>query len=156
MSRMSPGMEVRGRLGGGFLRALARKILGGETFFLGTFTSPGVGFLALAPDRPGTIHHKRLQGETLVLSAGSFLACTPGIRIRTRFLGLKGLFTGKGAFALHCSGEGELFFHAFGDLLEKEVEGRLTVDTGYAAAWEPSLDWRVRGMGSLKSTLFSG
>ena len=84
------------------------------------------------------------------------MASTPGVKLKTRFGGLKGIFSGEGAFFIECSGHGELFFNSFGAVLEKQVEGSFTVDTGYMVAWEPGLTYSVRGMGNLKSTLLSG
>ena len=51
---------------------------------------------------------------------------------------------------------GDLFFNCYGALVEKEVNGELIVDTGHLVAWEPSLTYRIRGMGGIKQTLFSG
>ena len=66
------------------------------------------------------------------------------------------MFSGEGAFFIECSGEGDLFFNTFGALIEKEINGSFTVDTGHVVAWEPSLNYSIRGMGGLKSTLLSG
>jgi uncharacterized protein (TIGR00266 family) len=156
MTRMSGNMETRASLAGGLIRGLARKLLGGESFFLAQYAAPDVGWVVLAPRLPGQVHHHRLQGEDLLVTAGAFLACSPGIDIRTRFMGLKGLFSGKGAFLLRCSGQGDLYTNAYGALVEKEVDGSLVVDTGHATAWTPGLDWSLTGMGSLKSTFLSG
>ena len=41
-------------------------------------------------------------------------------------------------------------------MVEKDVEGTITVDTGHIVAWDPSLSYTVTGMGGLKQTLFSG
>ncbi len=112
--------------------------------------------MTFSPSRPGTIVRRTLNNETFILTAGSFMACTPGITLKTRFHGLKGLFSGKGGFFIECSGTGELFFNAFGAVLEREINGALTVDTGHMVAWEPSVSYSIRGMGNLKSTIFSG
>jgi len=156
MSRMSAGMDTRARLGGGILRGLARKLLGGESFFLAEYAPTEAGWVVLAPRLPGQVLHHHLEEEELLVAAGAFLACSPGIRIRTRFMGLKGFFSGKGAFLLRCSGKGDLFTNAYGALVEREVEEELVVDTGHAMAWTPGLDWSLGGMGGIKSTLLSG
>ena len=156
MSRMARHMELRTRVLGGVLRGLARKLFGGESFFLGEYRHPHGGWLTLSPRAPGEVRHRALAGEELVLTAGSFLACSPGVDLRTRFGGLRAMFSGKGAFFLRCRGTGDLFFHSFGAILEKEVDGELVVDTGHVVAFEPALDFRIRGMGGVKQTLFSG
>jgi uncharacterized protein (TIGR00266 family) len=158
MSRMSREMDLRTRLPGGFLRALVRKLFGGESFFLGEYTAREGGWIGLAPALPGTVLHERLDGGSLVLTAGSFLACSPSIDIRTRFGGLRSLFSGEGAFQLVCSGRGDLWFTGYGGVHERRLEGgeTLRVDTGHVVAWDPSIDYRIRGMGGIKQTLFSG
>ncbi|NQT37176.1 MAG: TIGR00266 family protein [Planctomycetes bacterium] len=156
MSRMSPHLTLKARLLGGVIRAVARKFLGGESLFITEYTAPAEGFVALSPTLPGTIGSRQLDGGSFFLTAGSFLACTPGVELRTRFGGLRGFFSGEGAFLVECSGEGIVFFNAYGAILKKEVQGTLTVDTGHVVAWEPGLDYQIRGMGGLKSTMFSG
>ncbi len=156
MSRMDPELELHVRLMGGMLRALARKVLGGESFFLAEYAGSSGGEIAFSPSLPGTVLHRRMSGDRLTLTGGSFLACSEGVDIRTRFGGLKSIFSGEGAFLLEVSGTGDLFFNAYGAVIEQEVGGSLTVDTGHVVAWEPSLDYSITGMGGLKSTLFSG
>jgi uncharacterized protein (TIGR00266 family) len=156
MAWMSDGMGVKARLLGGFLPALVRKLVGGESLFVGEFSHSGGGQATFSPAVPGEVGHKKLSGDSLILTGGSFMACTSGISLKTRFGGLKSMFSGEGAFFIECSGEGDLFFNTFGALIEQEVDGSFTVDTGHVVAWEPSLDYSIRGMGGLKSTLLSG
>ena len=99
---------------------------------------------------------RRLNDDALILTAGSFLACTPGVHLKTKFGGLRAFFSGEGAFFIECSGQGDLFYNAYGDVHEKQVDGALTIDTGHLVAWEPSLSYKIAGMGGLKQTLFSG
>ena len=88
--------------------------------------------------------------------AGGFLACTPGVNIKAKFGGLKALFSGEGAFLLEASGSGDLFFNSFGGVVEKQINGEFIVDTGHVVAFDPSLDYKITGMGSFKSTMLSG
>ena len=53
-------------------------------------------------------------------------------------------------------GEGDLFLNAYGGVVEQDISGGIKVDTGHVVAWEPTLDYRIIGMGGLKQTLFSG
>ncbi len=156
MSWMSGGAEVKARLLGGFLRALVRKVTGGESLFVGEYSHPMGGEVTFSPSVPGAISHRSLTGDSLLLTGGSFMACSPGINLRTAFGGLRSMFSGEGMFLIECSGFGDLFFNTYGAMIEREVEGSFTVDTGHVVAWEPSLDYTIRGMGGLKSTLLSG
>ena len=156
MAWMSEGVEVKARLLGGFFRAVARKLFGGESAFVGEYTHPTGGSVTFSPAIPGDIIHRQLQDDSLILTGGAFMACTPDIRLRTKFGGLKALFSGEGAFVIECSGSGDLFFNTYGALIERDVEDGFTVDTGHVVAWEPTVEYSIRGMGGLKSTMLSG
>ncbi len=156
MSRMSTNLEVKGRLVGGMVGALARKFLGGESLFLAEYAATQPGFVCLAPTHPGCVLHRKLTGDSFMLTRGSFLACTPDVTLQTRFGGLKSFLSGEGAFFIQTGGQGDLFYCAYGGVVEKQVEGAFTVDTGHVVAWEPTLEYAIRGMGGLKQTLFSG
>ncbi|MEZ5940665.1 MAG: TIGR00266 family protein [Planctomycetaceae bacterium] len=157
MSRMSGGLEMQSRMMGGFLQAIARKLVGGESLFVGEYTAKEEpGYVAFAPGVPGCVQHRKLNGDSLILTAGAFMACTPDINLKPVFGGFKALFSGEGAFYLEASGKGELFFNGYGGVIEKEIDGEYIVDTGHVVAWEPSLDYQITGMGGWKQTLFSG
>lgn len=156
MSRMTPGLELKSRVLGGALPALGRKLFGGESFFVGEYGGDRGGELWLSPSVPGKVLTRRLNDDALFLTAGSFLACTPGVHLKTKFGGMRAFFSGEGAFFIECSGQGDLFYNAYGDVHEKVVDGSITVDTGHLVAWEPTLAYKIAGMGGLKQTLFSG
>lgn len=156
MSRVTPGLDVRTRVLGGMLPALARKLFGGESFFVGEYSGASGGELALSPSLPGTVLHRSLRDETLVLTAGCYLGSTAGVELRPRFGGLRALFSGEGAVVLEASGVGELFFNAYGAVFERPLDGELRVDTGHVVAWTPGIEYSIGGMGGLKATLFSG
>lgn len=156
MAWSSDGTMMKARLLGGFVPALIRKIAGGESFFVGEYSHPTGGRVTFSPAAPGTVATERLSGGSLMLTGGSFMACTPGVRLGLKFGGLRAMFSGEGLFLLECSGVGDLFFNTFGALIEREIDGEFTVDTGHVVAWEPTLAYRMQGMGSLKSTMLSG
>ncbi len=158
MNRMTRNLAMRSRVVGGLFKGMLRKMLGGESFFLGEYTAEdSPGFLGLSPAIPGSVIHRVIEpGQTFILTAGAYLASTPGVTVRPKFGGFRALFSGEGAFVLEVSGEGDLFFNAYGGIVEKNVDGELIVDTGHVVAWEPTLDYRITGMGGLKQTLFSG
>jgi uncharacterized protein (TIGR00266 family) len=157
MSRMTGDMDMTTRLVGGFFKALIRKLVGGESLFVGEFTAPRSGsFVSLAPSIPGTVLHRRLDGDSLYLTAGSFLACTPGLQLKTRFGGLRAFFSGEGAFFVEATGTGDVFFNSYGAVVERTIDGEFVVDTGHLVAWEPSLSYRIGTLGGMKLLFFSG
>ncbi len=156
MSWMSEGTEMNSRLMGGFLKAVVRKLVGGESLFVGEYSHPVGGSVTFSPSTPGAVLRRELKGDTIILTGGAFMGCTPGVELTMKFGGLKAFFSGEGAFFIECSGTGDLFFNSYGAIVEKSIEGSFTVDTSHAVAWEPTLDFSICGMGSLKSTLMSG
>ena len=156
MAWMSAGTKVKVRLLGGLVKALIRRLVAKESLFVAEYSHPGIGMVTFSPATPGSVAHRRLDGCSFILTAGSYMASTAGVTLKTRFGGLRSLLSGEGAFLIECSGTGDLFYNAYGAMVEKEIDGSLTVDTGYVVAWEPSVSYSIRGMGNLKSTLLSG
>ncbi len=156
MSRMSSHVELGTRLVGGLLKSAVRRVVGGESLFISEYTAESMGFVALSPSCPGTILHREMRGDSFYLTAGSFLACSPGLQLGTKFGGLRAFFSGEGGFLIEVSGQGDLFFNGYGGVVEQEIDGELVVDTGHVVAWEPTLDYSIGGMGGVKQTLFSG
>ncbi len=168
MAGMSPNMEIKTSIGGtgqgflakifAFFAALVRKFLGGESIFMNTYTpSSGGGVLYVAPALTGDIIHQRLEGgKSLYIQATSYLASTPGIRLKTVWMGLRSFFSGEGMFLLRAEGEGEIWINSYGAIKAIDVDGEYIVDTGHMVAFEDSLEYQVKAVGGLKSTLFSG
>jgi uncharacterized protein (TIGR00266 family) len=157
MSAMDDNIDVQIKMLGGFLPSLARKLLAGESLLVGHYSSSAADQrLSVSPAIPGQVMHKKMQGDTYMMQAGSFMACTDGVNLGTVFGGIKAIFSGEGMFFLKVTGNGDLWYNAYGSIVERQVEGDLIVDTGHVVAWEPSLNWEITGMGNLMSTIFSG
>jgi uncharacterized protein (TIGR00266 family) len=169
MVAMSDGLEIKTHIGGNkgglfgalvnFLLALVRKFLGGETLFVNTYTPPGGrnGQLLVAPALAGDIIHLEMDGaKSLMVQGSSYLANTGDVTVKTKFGGLKSLFSGEGAFWLRCSGSGELWVNCYGAIHEIDIDGSYVVDTGHVVAFDDTLDYKIKGSGGLKSTLMSG
>lgn len=156
MSRMSGEIDLSSKLLGGVASAGIRKLLGGESLFVGEYSARSQGMVALSPKLPGTVLHRSLNGDSFYLTGGSFLACTPGVDLVTKFGGVKAFFSKEGAFFIECKGTGDVFYNSYGAVVEREVNGELIVDNGHLVAWEPTLDYEITSAGGLKSTLFSG
>jgi uncharacterized protein (TIGR00266 family) len=140
-----------------FVVALIRRFAGGETMFVNDFSATTPGELVLAPALSGHIVHKPLSGhERLWVQSGSYLASTGNVNTRVRWGGLRSLFGGEGLVLLECSGQGDLFINSYGGIVPVQVDGGYVVDTGHIVAFDGTLDFRVRGVGGVKSFLFSG
>lgn len=168
MVRRTPDLEMTTHLNAGYqpgffrllwnlLVAFMRKFLGGETFFVNRFQGQNGGEVVLAPSLSGHIVHKQLTGTgKLFVQTGSYLASTGSIDTKVRFGGLRTLLGGEGLVLLECSGQGDLWVNSYGGVVEIPVDGRFVVDTGHIVAFDGNLDFKVRGVGGLKSFLFSG
>ena len=157
MVHMSPTIRLETKAKGGVFGALKRSMLGGESFFINTFRAEdGPGTLGLAPPYPGDIEAFELDG-TLYAQSGAFLASSEGISIDTKWGGAKTFFGREGLFLLKISGRGLVFLSSFGAIYRKELHNeRFVIDTGHMVAFSEGLDFNVKRVGGLKSTLFSG
>lgn len=159
MVSMTTNVQVQTAARGGLLGGLKRAVLGGESFFINTFTcSNGQGELTLAPSLPGDVMHIPLAGGTMMVQSGSFVASTPAIHTDTSWAGARGFFAKQGLFLLRCEGQGDLFISSYGAIHPVELAAGqgYVVDTGHVVAFESTMNYSVRGVGGLKQTLFSG
>ncbi|TGK59985.1 TIGR00266 family protein [Leptospira wolffii] len=158
MVYMSSRMQVETKMGSGFLSALGRKFFGGESFFFNTYTAPAEGGeIGIAPDLPGDIVELDLNGKSIFVQSGSYLASDSGIQVKSKFGRLRSLLGGEGLFLLEVFGTGRVFLSSYGSIVPIRVEGAYTVDTGHIVAFENSLQFSVgKAGGSWKSTFFSG
>jgi uncharacterized protein (TIGR00266 family) len=155
MAWMTPNLNMSTTTRGGALAGLKRKFLTGESFFQNTYEAVGgPGVIGLAPGAVGDIMAYPLSGGELLLEKGAYLASTTEVHCDAKFSGLKGLFS-EGLFVLRVTGNGMLFFNAYGDIEELTIDGSYVVDNGYAVAWEPSLTYRVTKSKKIRSFLFS-
>jgi len=154
MTWMSDNIKVKTSTRGGMLSGLKRKMLAGESFFQNEYEAEGgPGLLGLAPGQVGDIVPYEMQGGELFLEKNAYLASGPDVHCNSKFQGLKGLFN-EGMFVLRVTGTGLLFFNAYGDIEEVEVNGTYLVDNGYAVAWEPTLQYTLTNAGKIRSFLF--
>jgi len=150
-------VDIKTSVKGGLLKGFKRKLLNDESLFINTFTATNKpGELLLAPSTPGDIEHLELNGNTVFLQSGSYLASGNGVETDTKWGGAKAFFGGEQIFMIKCQGQGDLWFSTYGAVHTVDVEGSYIVDTGAIVAFEDTLDFRVKSVGGLKSLLFSG
>jgi uncharacterized protein (TIGR00266 family) len=172
MMYLDPGITFEAKLGdgsrpdGGLLGQLggaARRAITGESLFLTHFTNSGGGKqkVAFAAPYPGKIVPVDLDdvGGELLCQKDSFLCAALGTEVTIAFnkrLGT-GLFGGEGFILEKLRGDGNVFVHAGGTVVERRLAGeRLRVDTGCLVAFETSIDYDIERAGSLKSMVFGG
>ena len=158
MAAMSSGVEIATAAQGGLLKGLKRSMLGGESFFINTFTATTGGEISVAPKLPGDIIHLPLSGGAMLVQSGSWIASEPGVDIDTKWGGAKTFFSGEGLFMLHCSGAGDMLVSSYGAIVERQLQpGEVyTVDTGHIVAFDEGVTYAVRKVGNWKSTILGG
>jgi len=141
---------------GGLLKGLGRKLLTGESFFRNTFTAEGApGEVTFAPGLPGDILLYDMVGEDLIIQQSAYMASSTDVEIETKWGGFRGLIGQRNLFWIRAYGHGPLALNAFGAVKQIDVDGSFIVDTGHIVAFEPSLSFRIRRVGSWFSTIFS-
>ena len=158
MSSMSADLEMKAHFNGGFFGGLAKKFLGGESLFVNTFTNRGSGVkrVSLVQSTPGDIRHIKLEGQSLCLQPGAYIASTPGVKLGIKYAGLGSFIGGEGLFKLVVSGQGEVLYGAYGGLVEKQIDGEYIVDTSHLVAYEPQLKLKAQLSGGIFSSFFGG
>ena len=156
-----------GQGGGGFLDKLltaGKRVVTGESLFTTVYTHTGSGKarVAFAAPYPGTVLAMKLDehGGRLICQKDSFLAGARGVSVGIHFQRkiLTGLFGGEGFIMQKLEGDGWVFVHAGGTVVERELRAgeRLDVDTGCVMAFHDSVQMDVRAVGGIKSMLFGG
>lgn len=158
MLAMSAGIAMETSTQGGVLKGLRRSILGGESFFMNTFTAQADGAeLWLAPSLPGDMVAWPING-TLFVQSGSFVGSSAGVEVDSNWGGAKTFFSREGLFMLRVSGQGDVVLSSYGAIhaIDLQPGQTYTVDTGHMVAWTEGVTYAVRKVGNWKSTFFSG
>lgn len=160
MASMDTGITLKAGLKGGVLASMGR-MLGGENMVVNTFTAERAGEVMFAPGPAGDILHYRLRGGRLLLQRGGYLANSDGVEVTGKWEGARGFFAGQGLVLLSARGTGDVFFNAYGAVLELDVTDELMVDTGYVVAFEDTLRYQVSvlpglGIGAKAKSFFFG
>jgi len=159
MFSMSADMQIETKAQGGIFASLGRSILGGESFFQNTYRAGASGGeITVAPPLPGDMFTMELQGNTVLMQSGAFVACSEGISLDTKWTGAKTFFAKEGPIMLRASGTGTLIFASYGAIHEHNLGPgeKYKLDTGHLVAFNDGMGFEVQRVGGLKSTFFSG
>lgn len=172
MMYMEEGISFEAKMGDGSqpnagfmgkLGSMAKRAITGESLFMTHFTNQGQGkkHVAFAASYPGkiiAIDLDEANGE-LLCQKDSFLCAALGTNVSIAFnkrLGA-GLFGGEGFILQRLRGDGMVFIHAGGTIVEKRLTGEtLRVDTGCIVAFESNINYDIQASGNMKSMLFGG
>lgn len=173
MMYMEDGVAFEAKMGDGSqpkagffdkLIAMGKRAITGESLFITHFTnsSPAdkkhVAFGAPYPGKIIAIDLDEAKGE-LICQKDAFLAAAFGTEVSIAFSKKfgAGLFGGEGFILQLLRGDGMVFIHAGGTIVEKQLNNeKLLVDTGCIVAFENTIDYDIQQSGSLRSMLFGG
>ena len=148
----------------GKMAAAGKRLLTGESLFITVFTHQGQGKarVAFAAPYPGTILAFKLSdiGGMLVAQRDAFLCAAKGVTIGIFFQKkiMTGLFGGEGFIMQKLEGDGYVFVHIGGSVVERQLADgeELHVDTGCIACMTPDVQFDIVRAGSVKSMIFGG
>jgi uncharacterized protein (TIGR00266 family) len=160
MMYMRGGIKIDTELKGGILGGIKRALTN-ESIFLVTYTATDdAAELGLAVPFPGHMKQVTLTNTTLICQRDAFLCASGEIDMGIAFtkrLGF-GFFGGEGFILQKLTGTGDVFIHAGGNFIEKELKANesIDIDTGCLVAMDDSIDYDIRSIGNIKTSLFAG
>lgn len=141
-----------------------KRLITGEGLFSTVFThmGSGKGKVAFAAPYPGKIialDLKDYQGK-IVCQKDAFLCAAKGVAIGIEFQKKIGtaLFGGEGFIMQKLEGDGKIFVHAGGTIIQKDLQPGETmrIDTGCLVALTQTIDYDIEFVGGVKSAIFGG
>ena len=148
----------------GKLFSAGKRLLTGESLFMTAFTNLGnaKARVTFAAPYPGKIIPLDLSyyGGKIIAQKDSFLAAAKGVSIGIelqRKLGT-GLFGGEGFIMQKLEGDGMVFVHSGGLVIEKElaIGEMLRVDTGCIVAFTQQVDYDIQFIRGIRNVMFGG
>ena len=172
MNYMEEGIDFEAKMGDGSdpdagffgkVFGAGKRVLTGESLFMTHFTNRGMGKkrVAFAAPYPGKIVPLDLAklGGSIICQKDAFLCAALGTKIDiafTRRLGA-GFFGGEGFILQHLKGDGMVFVHVGGTVVQKKLRNEtIRVDTGCIAAFTSGISYDIQLAGGLKSMVFGG
>lgn len=141
-----------------------KRLITGESLFTTVFTfkGQGKGKVAFAAPYPGKIIPLDLKDYSgkLICQKEAFLCAAKGVAIGVEFQKKIGtaLFGGEGFIMQKLEGDGLVFVHAGGTIVQKELQAgeSMKVDTGCLVALTQTVDFDIEFVGGIKSAIFGG
>jgi uncharacterized protein (TIGR00266 family) len=148
-------------IGDKILGAIKRKLMGESLFFTYFQANMGAGEVGFAGHYPGKIQVFELTpGQTIMVQRDGFLFAQSTVTLdiaMVRRLGA-GLLGGEGFILQKLTGPGLVFVHAGGDHVDFTLGPgeTLQVQSGHLVAFEPSVNYDIQMVGSIRTAIFGG
>jgi len=158
MTSMDAQLSMRTQFSGGLIPGLLKKFFGGESLFVNVFTNETQQplTLVLTQSTIGDIERIDLSQGDICFQPGAYIAHTPGVKMGVQWAGFASWFAGEGLFKLKLTGEGRVFFGAYGGMTKKHVQGEFVVDSGHLVAYQPQIQMGIKLAGGLFGSVTSG
>ncbi len=148
MVMMEGNLDLKGKMQGGIMSSLMRRMANGESFFQQSIEATrGDGDCLLSPTLPGAIQVIDIGPYQYLLNDGAFVAATSGINMQTRTQSLgNALFAQSGGFfVMETSGSGQLVVSGFGSLFQLDVTpGKdVVIDNSHVVCWDNRLHYEI-------------
>lgn len=151
----SGGVTLEGKMNadsggiGGFVKAMGRSMVSGESFFITRAKGMNDGAkIAIAPSLPGAVRELQLGAQQWRIRDSAFLACDANVsyEMKRQSIG-KAMFGGTGGlFIMESKGTGSMLIGSYGDMLELQADGvnPLIVDNSHVVAWSATLNYNIK------------
>lgn len=155
---MDGGLVVSRVCGGGWLRALARFLLGKENLMVNAIHNPSDQPLSftLGKALPGNLTRLDLPKNGIVINPGVHVAHTSGVNMGVYWLGLSSWWGGQGLFGLKLQGKGRVFLSSYGTLNQLSCPQSFVVEHSHLVAFQPKLKLKVNFPRGIIGDLQSG
>ncbi|MGA2918324.1 TIGR00266 family protein [Methanoregula sp.] len=161
MVNMTGSFLMESQLKGGIISGLKRAVTG-ESIFLTRFTpGSGAGFVSFAGTMPGRIFPVTIADQKeFIARKESFLCCDEGVELDVAFIDKirAGLFGGGGFILQRMTGQGTVFLHCCGDIIEMTLlPGEvIKVQTGLVVGFDLTVGYDIALAGGITTALFGG
>lgn len=148
MVMMESNLDLTGRIQGGILGALARRLANGESFFQQHIKATrGDGDCLLAPTSNTSIAPGKVGAVQYKIADGAYMAATEGVEVTAQMQNVgAALFGSTGGFLIgQTSGSGQVAVTGFGTLFTLDVtpNNPITIDNGHVVAWDSRLNHQI-------------
>ncbi len=148
-------------IGDKLIGAIKRKLMGESLFWTFFRANNGPGEVGFAGHYPGKIQVFELAaGQQIMVQRDAFLFAQSTVTVDialVRKLGA-GLLGGEGFILQKLTGPGAVFIHAGGDHVDFTLQPGevLQAQTGHLVAFEPSVQYDIQMVGTIRNAMFGG
>jgi uncharacterized protein (TIGR00266 family) len=161
MVNMSGNMLMESQMKGGLFSGIKRMVTG-ESLFLTRFTPQDThGFVSFAGNVTGKIFKVKITpGKDYIAQKECFLCCEEHVNLDIAFTQRirAGLFGGAGFILQRMTGDGLVFLHCCGDIIELSLKPDevVKVQTGLVVGFEDTVKYDIALAGGVSTVLFGG